>query len=412
MSIVSILKLHLRSSLLRCAAGLMIGWGILNWISPTIAQENKNQGELKTVDEVIAELERLKGLRTPAGTSDDATKQEYQAAQRSRFQIADRLAQVVSAPEIRRQAVEHQFESLRILVQQRVDGSMDMLWKTSQSFLEDRDLALAALAAKYVRTIRLQKLLDGDRTQATNLFEIVARWIGSDPFRADDAEFAMQVATGIENAEIYPVAISLYGLIEKRVGQFEPTSNTQNLLKRIDQAQQRLSLIGRHLDVGGMTITGNQLNADYRQGKFVLLDFWASWCAPCREEMPLIRRMQDRYADHGFIVVGICLDEDLESAQRFLANTQDVNWPILFETNASQRSFNHPLAKSVGVSRLPTAILLDRDGRVMSATARGENLERWLTLLFDEIKSRRSPVKPAGQLMTRGQDPEVRLKHH
>lgn len=93
------------------------------------------------------------------------------------------------------------------------------------------------------------------------------------------------------------------------------------------------------------------------QGKVVLVDFWASWCAPCRESFPWMARMQQQYAARGLVVVTVDLDEDADAAAQFLAAQPGA---------AAFSQLQDPqgrLAEAYGLGVMPSSLLFDRQGR-------------------------------------------------
>jgi thiol-disulfide isomerase/thioredoxin len=91
-----------------------------------------------------------------------------------------------------------------------------------------------------------------------------------------------------------------------------------------------------------------------RTGKVVLVDFWASWCEPCRQSLPFYQRLQNELAARGFQVVAVSIDESAEEARQ-LASELNLTVPILWDSDAR-------LTKSLGIRVMPTALLLDREG--------------------------------------------------
>ncbi|OOG49454.1 TlpA disulfide reductase family protein [Rhodanobacter sp. C01] len=121
--------------------------------------------------------------------------------------------------------------------------------------------------------------------------------------------------------------------------------------------------------------------SDYR-GHRVLLNFWASWCGPCLDEMPALNQAQAKFGEHGPIVVGIAMDEP-ERIRAFLA-MHPVNYPILLGRLSSPST-----TLQLGDARevLPYSVLIDGDGRILAANAGAlstAQLEHWLTLGHDE----------------------------
>ena len=96
--------------------------------------------------------------------------------------------------------------------------------------------------------------------------------------------------------------------------------------------------------------------ADYR-GKVVLLDFWATWCGPCKIEIPWFMDMQRKNKDKGFEVLGVAMDDDgWESVKPFLSEF-GVNYRVMIGNDATAQEYG-------GVDALPTTFLIDRDGKI------------------------------------------------
>jgi|SRR5277367_3129185 len=93
------------------------------------------------------------------------------------------------------------------------------------------------------------------------------------------------------------------------------------------------------------------------RGKVIVLDFWATWCGPCRRSLPSVKRLQAVYGSADFVVISISEDDDA-SAWRSFVSANQMNWPQRFDSDGS-------LQAKYGVTGLPTYVLLDRNGSVV-----------------------------------------------
>jgi thiol-disulfide isomerase/thioredoxin len=146
-------------------------------------------------------------------------------------------------------------------------------------------------------------------------------------------------------------------------------------------AARRLGLVGRAMKIFGTFPDGDRFDASKLEGKVVLVDFWATWCGPCRKELPNVKRNYDKYHASGFEVVGVSLDTDTDALHAFLAKEQ-IHWPVLMGDEKTGAGWETPLAIYYGIQSVPTAILVDQQGKVISLNARGENLTRRLEELL------------------------------
>ena len=118
--------------------------------------------------------------------------------------------------------------------------------------------------------------------------------------------------------------------------------------------------------------------SDYAgKGKYVLLDFWAAWCGPCRNENPRVVELYKRYKDKGFEIIGISLDQTKEAWIKAISDDQ-LTWPQMSDLNY----WNSAAAKLYSVSSIPHTILLDKDGKILAKNLRGEALVAKLTELL------------------------------
>lgn len=104
------------------------------------------------------------------------------------------------------------------------------------------------------------------------------------------------------------------------------------------------------------SMAGNEVSlADYR-GQVVMINFWATWCAPCRQEMPLLEQMHKKYKPLGFTLLGVNVEPDSTLAADWLKATP-VTFPILFDTQSE-------VSKLYDVSGMPSTVIVDRKGNL------------------------------------------------
>jgi len=124
------------------------------------------------------------------------------------------------------------------------------------------------------------------------------------------------------------------------------------------------------LDFEGQTIDGKSLKlSDYR-GKVVLLDFWATWCGPCRAELPNVRAVYNNYKDKNFEIISISLDKNADTLKQFVKK-EGMNWPQVFDG----KGWKNAVAQLYGVRSIPRMYLLDEQGVIRYEKLRGKSLE-------------------------------------
>ncbi len=122
---------------------------------------------------------------------------------------------------------------------------------------------------------------------------------------------------------------------------------------------------------------GKSININDFKGKYVLIDFWASWCGPCRMENPNVVAAYNKFKDKGFTVLGISLD------QNKMAWVKAVEKDGLTWTHVSDlKGWNNEVAQKFGITSIPQNILVDKDGVILAKNLRGEALEQKLAEIF------------------------------
>ena len=137
--------------------------------------------------------------------------------------------------------------------------------------------------------------------------------------------------------------------------------------------------VGQPYDRDFTTTDGRKLRLSDWRGKVVLLDFWATWCPPCREKMPEVQALYSRYHAQGFECLGVSFDDDLGQLRAFVREHQ-IPWSQVADGRGWEAS---PRARELGLTSLPSMWLLDRQGRLVSTDARSQLTNLVTALLKD-----------------------------
>lgn len=109
------------------------------------------------------------------------------------------------------------------------------------------------------------------------------------------------------------------------------------------------------LALAWLPASADQLNLQAYKGKVVYLDFWASWCEPCRNSFPWMNSIFQKYKDQGLVIIGVNLDQERPLAEGFIKELNPA-FPIVFDSQGE-------LAEAYKVAAMPSALIIDRDGK-------------------------------------------------
>jgi thiol-disulfide isomerase/thioredoxin len=195
-------------------------------------------------------------------------------------------------------------------------------------------------------------------------------------------------------------------LIAKAVDEILPLARKSRdaELKRIvpiyEGIQRRLALPGKPLEVQGTLLGGSKIDWESYRGKVVLVDFFASFCDPCRAEVPNVLENYRAYHDKGFEVIGVNLDTNPKMCRLYMEQT-GFKFPTIFGDAPNAIGWDLPLARKYGITRIPRVILVDQNGNVVSTMAQGERLGELLAQLLGP--SDHPPVRST----SRSEDPSI-----
>ena len=222
---------------------------------------------------------------------------------------------------------------------------------------------------------------------------------------ADRDAFVNELFTAIDENGLDRTTYSLVSNVGSTLGRTNKSEAGADLYERLAAAMERcedetlraragralgsarrLRLPGNFMEITGTTAEGEDFDWSAYRGKVVLVDFWASWCGPCRAEIPNMKAQLEKYGENGFAIVGVNLDTSQDKYQGYV-DSENLTWTNLMSDKAEERGWDNPLAVHYGVSGIPTAILVDQEGKVVSLSARGQQLNRLLAELLGDVET-------------------------
>ncbi|MEX2121403.1 MAG: TlpA disulfide reductase family protein [Pirellulales bacterium] len=347
-------------------------------------------------------IERVQTLRPDVKTQEELI--EYvKKLNKVILEAADKIIEAKADEDLDTQAVRAKLAALGTLSQLDGEGAKKQLADYLSKLKDDKRPDIVKEAQLYLLANRYHALDHENAKQIKQFINDVRTQLGAGKFDPRLAQFAMEAARLSQSIGDTQFAIETNRQFAEL---FAKSGNPQ-----IEQAGQRfeanirkLEMVGKPLDIEGSLVDGSQFDWSAYQGKVVLVDFWATWCGPCIQELPNVKETYEKYRDKGFDVVGISLDEDREAVEEFLKE-EEIGWTTLFGTSP-ESGWNHPMAQRYGVDGIPMAVLVDRDGNVVSISARGEALGT----LVAELVEKKPSASPATKAAAGKQDKKPAAK--
>lgn len=128
------------------------------------------------------------------------------------------------------------------------------------------------------------------------------------------------------------------------------------------------------------TVTGDSITLASQKGKVILLDFWASWCGPCRVSNKKLVKLYEKYKPQGFEIFGVSLDQEKRDWEKAIQKDK-IAW---LQVNDPRGSWNAKTAADWNISVLPTSFLINKKGDVVAIDLEGKELEKVIKELLQE----------------------------
>ncbi|MGL4594594.1 MAG: peroxiredoxin family protein [Thermoguttaceae bacterium] len=141
--------------------------------------------------------------------------------------------------------------------------------------------------------------------------------------------------------------------------------------------------LGVEWNIAGLTLDDKSIDIKNLRGKYVLVDFFATWCGPCIAEIPALKAIYAKYHDKGLDIIGVGQDDP--KALKELVKREKISWPIISEEMMMAKGMP-ALSETFVIQLIPSVFLFDPDGKLILSDARGEKLSKKLNDIFEKTK--------------------------
>ncbi|MBY0395340.1 MAG: TlpA family protein disulfide reductase [Thermoleophilia bacterium] len=244
-------------------------------------------------------------------------------------------------------------------------------------YLADYPEGAVRSLAQIVRT--MARAQADDYNEALARFRELMKGLGRPEQEEFAANFSDTLASAATGAGQYLVARQVYQSLLDRYGESPALrEKVTGELKRLDKVGQPApSLTARDL-------SGQEIALEGYRGKYLLIDFWATWCAPCVAELPRLQAAYAKHKDRGFEILGVSLD-DTKTAVVDFVKARGIPWRQVHAASAGS-----DVIEPFGVTTIPATFLVDPDGKIVRLELRGPALDRAL----EQLVGRRAAAAP------------------
>ena len=244
--------------------------------------------------------------------------------------------------------------------------------KELRAIADDKDAPLNIRADAGLVLLQIASVdFDRVRTEAAarELSTAIAKFLETHPDDARRPALRLTEAQALENFD----AAAARTIYEEVAGDEDP-----DIAQAAKSGLDLMKMRAEPLELSFTAVDGRKVDLADLRGKVVLVDFWATWCPPCIEEVPQLVETYEKFKDRGFEIVGISLDSDKGALEKFTAENK-MTWPQFFDG----KGWDNELAQRFKIQSVPTMWLLGKDGKLADPSPRNR-LEQAVTAALEK----------------------------
>jgi len=186
--------------------------------------------------------------------------------------------------------------------------------------------------------------------------------------------YLIKVATEVEYSGRPFIAKELFEVAETQAGNLKHEEAKKELESNLKMFLSRLGTLNKPMNLSELVdLEGKPLDWARYKGKVVLIDFWATWCGPCLQEIPNIEEVYEAQNKNGFEVIGVNLDEERSKLDAFLGSKK-LLWSTYVSSKPDAVGFKTPVVSEIGISAIPFIAIIGKDGNVAEIHIRGRKI--------------------------------------